>query len=233
MEAPPPPGGALHANMMGEFGHTAITELWVPIVVGSHAFAAFWLFRAWRLNRPGGGCRGARESGSGSASSSRSAWKLLSPPSQWPGRRGRRGSAAAAATADVAAAPPPAKGGVVVVEDDCVIEAGSDRDTEGRLDQEEVRGLGRAGRARGGHGARHVSRAAAWITPRGRLRAGAAARPPRPLRRRPCMRQGSERGACGVPNRISRRRQLPGLRSRARVRARAHAATDVPSTTRA
>ncbi|KIY92351.1 hypothetical protein MNEG_15612 [Monoraphidium neglectum] len=36
----------------GEWGHTSITPLWVPVLVFAHLYAAFWLYRAWRLNAP-------------------------------------------------------------------------------------------------------------------------------------------------------------------------------------
>jgi hypothetical protein len=158
--AAPPAGGVLHANMSGEFGHTAITELWVPIVVGSHAFAAFWLYRAWRLNAPGG-CRRPRASSggsvAGSTTSNRSAWKLLAPSMQWPGRHagGKGGLKAAAAAPEAPRAGSKGKGDLelVVQEDDLACEATKDLEAVGAtVDQEEVRKGDAQARGRAGRG---------------------------------------------------------------------------------
>lgn len=61
-EAPPGAAGAAGAPATagtdgltiasGEWGHTSITALWVPVLVLAHAYAAIWLYRAWRLETP-------------------------------------------------------------------------------------------------------------------------------------------------------------------------------------
>jgi hypothetical protein len=47
-----PAGEPIPASFTGAWGHTAITSLWVPVVVFAHVFAAFWLAKTWMLNSP-------------------------------------------------------------------------------------------------------------------------------------------------------------------------------------
>lgn len=45
--APLQAAAIIEPTITGELGATAITALWVPVVVFAHVFAAFWLLKTW------------------------------------------------------------------------------------------------------------------------------------------------------------------------------------------
>jgi hypothetical protein len=47
------PAALMRPTYIGGKGETSIIELWVPVVVLAHLFAAFWLFKTLMLNSPG------------------------------------------------------------------------------------------------------------------------------------------------------------------------------------
>ena len=68
----------LKPNVSGAWGKTSIVALWVPVLVGAHLFAGFWLYQAWRLGAPAQKRRRSRHSG---ASGPRARLcRMLTPP---------------------------------------------------------------------------------------------------------------------------------------------------------
>jgi hypothetical protein len=112
----------------GVWGQTSITALWVPVLVGSHLFAGFWLVQAWRHSNPRARARRSSAAGARAAAEKPSVWAKLRPKAA-PGKK----------VSDVAG-----DGAGSSESDDCVIEAVSSDVESGALpaaDQVQVRWL--------------------------------------------------------------------------------------------
>ena len=99
---------------VGAWGHTSIVQLWVPVVVFAHLFAAYWLLKTWMLSAPRAGRRSSRSQARGGlvgalqrllcggSSTARAAAKATAKPAA--GAKGAAAAVTAASGADQQAA---------------------------------------------------------------------------------------------------------------------------------
>jgi len=112
----------IQATDSGQWGKTSIFGLWVPVLVGAHLFAGFWLFQAWKHQAPPSRkSRRSSTAGGSPAPDKTSVWRRLTPVGGWKNSGSKGGSPPkAAATVLTKAA---AADGKVIVDDAADVEA--------------------------------------------------------------------------------------------------------------